>query len=38
MRPFLRLVDEQKSCAIWMYIFLAITLKQAGGGFAQELT
>ncbi len=26
MRPFLRLADEQKSCVIWVYLFLAIAL------------
>ena len=26
MRPFLRLENEQKSCAIWVYSFLEIAL------------
>ena len=28
MRPFLRLENEQKSCAIWVYSFLEIALKE----------
>ena len=29
MRTFLRLVDEQKSCVIWVHLFLAITLRKS---------